>query len=176
MKSFKVTIDTSCNSASENELLEVLTLDNAAHYRKKHVTVTELPPIPEVKMVEWGVLMSPAEICKCERVPYVGYEYNGNELRFNKKCINIGKRLELTNTHFPREFYREIETQWDFASIPVGSLIRVEINSCWMVGYYMGIDSGYLKVAYGNMKSETTGMHKDQIKSIRIIELPKDGE
>jgi hypothetical protein len=148
-------------------------LHNMDHYAFGTFKVTELSPVPEVKKIETGVLMSPAEITNLPCVKLLEFETAQGEKRLSCDNNNIGARLNLTDFIFPREFYRDIKTSCDFNSIPVGSLIKVEIDSCWMVGYYMGTDSGYLKVSHGNMKSETTGMHAKQIKSIRIIELPQ---
>jgi hypothetical protein len=43
-------------------------LHNMDHYAFCTFRVTELKPIHEVKRIEAGVLMSPAEICKCDNV------------------------------------------------------------------------------------------------------------
>lgn len=155
-------------------------LHNMDHYAFGTFKVTELPSIPEVKMVETGVLMSPAEICKCDLVDSINIRWAPDDSCTFPYSISVfksfvGQRIDISKHRYPREFYRDIQKTWNFASIPLGSLIRIDGTvDVWDIGYFESF--------YGNIIRIRSGSHRDiewssdNIKSIRIVELPKDGE
>jgi hypothetical protein len=130
--------------------------------------LSQMQPQPQLPVVETGVLKSPAEITKCGSV--IGLEFKNSE---GQKCyLNIGNpaigsRLEMLDTVYPREFYKDIKTEIDYSKIPVGSIVKV-FNGCltpagWvvkndgksiMVGLHKKYDPSYcLDVNYSNIKS-----------------------
>lgn len=126
----------------------------------------ELKPLPEVKKIEMGVLMSPAERCESNHVDTITWVWRGESMQLCKDSSDIGKRLNINTSYYPRSFYRDIETTWDFNSIPVGSLVEVINNEDDRIAH--GI---YHNVAHGFINFGCVSWGTNRIKSIRIVEL-----
>lgn len=139
-----------------------IALTSMEHYAIDIFTVTELPPAPEVKMVETGILNIP-DLCTLQLLA--------------GKVFNSGEKVNLSIYPTLKSMCLLIETIWDFSSIPVGSLIKVEFDANgFVVGYYVDVVNNYLRVKHGDTNGEISGVHSKQIKSIRIIELPKENQ
>lgn len=140
--------------------------------------VTELPAMPEVKMVETGILMCPAEIAGLSYVKSIEFDSVHGEKRLCCYNENIGKRIRLSEFIFPREFYRDIQKTWDFASIPVGAVI--EVDNYTDVGIVVKNEAGFISLQCNKNDSHhrrwVINTNNANITSVSILKLPKDGE
>lgn len=160
------------------EIVDALTGDGKYSLDCVDITVTELPKIPEVHVVETGVLMSPMEICKCNNVVAIDFRNNdGGQCYLSKanQSVGIGKRLVISEHMYPREFYRDIQKTFDFSAIPVGSMVVINNEDC---GIVVKNERGFIGLkCHKNDIDQHMWMintNNADIKIIRIIELPKD--
>lgn len=133
------------------------------------VSVEKYEEIPEVPVVETGILMSPMEICNCNNVVAIDFRNNdGGQCYLSKsnQSVGIGKRLTISEHVFPREFYRDIQKTFDFSAIPVGAVIEVERDNQRFYGDFKYCKDGVFSFGICSWNDKN-------IKSIRIVEMPR---
>lgn len=95
--------------------------------------------------------------------------YDGNPKHFTR-----GTNIDLAIFPELEPLCKDIRTEWDFSSIPVGSLVEVVENKNKKVGWLKDNEQDYLRLLCSEKDSFT--VEKEWVKSIRIIELPKKDE
>lgn len=119
--------------------------------------VAELPSIPEVKKKETGTMSIP------------GHTYIGSPSKDYK--FHNGSLVPLEKYPELRTFCKDIRTDWDFSSIPEGALIEV-VDEAGIVLHGIFDKKHYDKT---NMWFGCYKLNYSEIKSIRIVELAKEG-
>lgn len=163
MKSFKVT---SIHNAVGSEIKIALDLRFGSCH---HWTVTGLP---EIEKKETGILMSPREITHCDQTTCIDFKKYTSDYSLTEDCVSIGRRLEISKLIYPRAFYKEIKVEWDFDSVPVGSLIRCNLTSGgFNIGYLTEPIREWIILKYSDDPSKCLKLNTEtDFKSIVLIE------
>lgn len=135
--------------------------------------LSQMQPKPQLPVVETGVLKSPAEITGCKDVDAVRWiDKDGDRRDYILNAYDYCMRRNLNE--FPREFYKDIETEIDYSKIPVGSKIEIEFENNNAIAYLQGVKDDHLLLSHwGKSVSFDFMLLLSGIKSIKILQLPK---
>ena len=156
MKSFKVSINPKgvYIDSVASEVLNALTGDCKYCNDYVDIEVTELPQIPEVPVVETGIMNIPANCV----------------LTFDGRTFNSGDKVNLKVYPVLKSMCLMIEKTFDFSVIKIGSL--VEINFSGYTGFGLLTKTTDKTIILKN--GDEDEFAKNEIKSIRIVELARD--
>lgn len=120
----------------------------------------ELQPPPEVKKIETGVLNIPS-------TTYIGLMPHTNAMFYSGNKVDLSMYPEL------KPLCKDIETIWDFSSIPDKALVDIVFgDNVRVVGWITEESSVCFRIKNWT-KGDGLFVEKKDIKSIRIVESAK---
>jgi hypothetical protein len=137
-----------------------------------------------VPMVDTGVLMSPAEIAKCNQVDEIYfriapessliYSYSNNAYK-----LFAGQRVDISKHKNPREFYKDIKTEIDWSVVKEGDLIIIyNTDDSTSVGFYNidGIGRYISPARVCKLNRNKYYIIDEHVISVTVLKIPGDNK